>query len=150
MGDEAAVFRMDLGTFDLLLPASDFCGLAVLPGSGDIPARADFKGRKYELLLLDPALEGLFGLEPCAAGSEAVAFLAAGRDESPRAFVSRRAFEIGAVPLRDFRLPPSGLKASLARRGLLAFRFGRGPRFQILLDPGALTSGVRGEKGAGS
>ncbi len=141
---------MDLGTFDLLLTASDYCGLAVLPGSGDIPVRADFKGRTYELLLLDPALEGLFGLEPCVLGSEAVVFLAAGRNEVPRAFVSRRSFEIGAVPIRDFRLPPRGIKASLARRGLMAFRFAAGQRFQILLDPGALTAGGRGEEGAQS
>lgn len=146
MADEAAVFKMVLGGLDLLLPASDFEGLASVPESEagtPAPAFLEAKDGRRERVALDRLLEGLFGAALANATpteGESVAFLAKAAGDPKKAFVSRRPFEIVSFPVREFRLPPPGLRAGLAKMGLLAVRFQEGGKAQYLMDVGALAA----------
>lgn len=129
------MFRLDLGAFDLLLAASDFVGLDLVPDSAAVRAASlRYKGSSFRAVPFDAVLESFFGLAPAADEAPPVAFF--GR--RGRAFLSARPFAIETLPLGEFRLLPGGLRGSLSRHGLAALRFGPSSRVQFLVDPEAM------------
>ena len=144
MPEDIQVFHVDLGPLDALLLAADFYGAL---------ARSDWrmerdrrraipilvsKGESLACVMLEAHFGRLFSPSAPADAAEPVAFLMRRPPRESRAFVVERPFEMRSYPLRDFRLPPRGLRSYLRALGLSAVRFDGPGRIQYLLDPGAL------------
>lgn len=144
MHEDIPAFLVDLGSLDILLAAADFYGAAAEAdwSLADDPRRGipmmRVKGESHACVMLEHHFRRLFSPSPPPEGAEATAFLMRRPGRENRAFVIRRDFEMVAYPLREFRLPPRGLRVYLGCLGLAALRFSGPGRLQYLVKAAAL------------